>query len=245
MSAGTHLQMVILQPIWMRLLVGSGSSEEHCPLLLDADAKGCVKGRCGERIHVYMASTLRAHCPHITWMLAMQDHLLPMHIIGVIIHGKPDKRYFFVAYPHLAGDSNLNLECIRLALRQHFGDAGLPPNLYVVVDNASDNKSRFVIGGLGWLVVHDYVNEVELTMLPVGHTHEDIDQVLGTPARKRPISITPCGLACTPHTCVYSMPARAQRACSLTHLCRHSVFFAGISCHWSGTVACRICRDDT
>ena len=46
-----------------------------------------------------------------------------MHIVGVIIHGNPDRRYFFAVYPHLAGDSNLNLECIRLALladRKHF-----------------------------------------------------------------------------------------------------------------------------
>ena len=37
------------------------------------------------------------------------DHLLCMHVVGVIIHGSPDRRYFFLAYPHLAGDSNLNV----------------------------------------------------------------------------------------------------------------------------------------
>ena len=99
-----------------------------------------------------------------------------MHIVGVIIHGNPDKRYFFVVYPHLAGDSNLNVECIRLALHQHFKETGLRPNLYVVVDNASDNKSRWVLGSLAWLVAQGKVNQVELSMLPVGHTHEDIDQ---------------------------------------------------------------------
>ena len=100
------------------------------------------------------------------------DHLLVMHVVGVIIHGNPDKRYFFLAYPHLAGNSNLNLECIRLALVQYGKDTGysLRPNLYIQFDNASDNKSRFVIGGLAWLLLKDLVNQVEMVMLPVGHT---------------------------------------------------------------------------
>lgn len=100
-----------------------------------------------------------------------------MHIVGVIIHGNPDRRYFFVVYPHLAGDSNLNLECIRLALLADRKHGTLRPNLLVMVDNASDNKSRFTIGGLAWLVAQGLVNQVEVAMLPVGHTHEDIDQV--------------------------------------------------------------------
>ena len=100
-----------------------------------------------------------------------------MHIVGVIIHGNPDRRYFFVVYPHLAGDSNLNLECIRLALVQFCKETGFRPNLYVMVDNASDNKSRYTLGTLSWLVAQMYLNQVEVVMLPVGHTHEDIDQV--------------------------------------------------------------------
>lgn len=48
-----------------------------------------------------------------------------MHVVGIIIHGSPDRRYFFLAYPHLAGDSNLNLECIRLALEQYRKDTGV------------------------------------------------------------------------------------------------------------------------
>lgn len=79
------------------------------------------------------------------------EHLLVMHVVGVIIHGNPDKRYFFLAYPHLAGDSNLNMECIRLALEQYRKDMNLPnlrPTLYLLFDNASDNKSRFTFGSL-------------------------------------------------------------------------------------------------
>lgn len=102
-----------------------------------------------------------------------------MHIVGVIIHGNPDKRYFFLAYPHLAGDSNLNLHCIRRALLLYCQDMGyqsLLPILRIQVDNAADNKSRYVIGTLASMILKGIVNQIELSMMLPGHTHEDIDQ---------------------------------------------------------------------
>ena len=41
-------------------------------------------------------------------------------------------------------------------------------DIYVQVDNASDNKSRFVFGGLAWMVLKDLAHQVEVVMLPVG-----------------------------------------------------------------------------
>ena len=46
------------------------------------------------------------------------------------------------------------------------------PKLYLQLDNASDNKSRYIIGMMGWLVEHNYVDQVEIVFLMVGHTHE-------------------------------------------------------------------------
>ena len=37
---------------------------------------------------------------------------LTLHVAGVLIHGRPDKRYLFPASQQLAGDANLNLECL-------------------------------------------------------------------------------------------------------------------------------------
>eukprot|EP00965_Chrysotila_dentata_P117210 3873608-Pleurochrysis_carterae.AAC.1 len=47
----------------------------------------------------------------------------------------------------------------------------------VQFDNASDNKSRWVIGFCGWLVKKGWVKEVQLYMMIPGHTHEDVDAV--------------------------------------------------------------------
>eukprot|EP00965_Chrysotila_dentata_P050726 1681373-Pleurochrysis_carterae.AAC.1 len=43
------------------------------------------------------------------------------------------------------------------------------------LDNASDNKSRWMLGFFAWLVKLGWVKEVRLPMMMVGHTHEDID----------------------------------------------------------------------
>lgn len=95
---------------------------------------------------------------------------MPLHIVGVLIHGLPDKKYFFAAGAHLAGNAALNAECFRRALLMHLKATGFRRKLHLQVDNASDNKNRYIIGLLGWLVLYDYVGIIELCMLMVGHT---------------------------------------------------------------------------
>lgn len=51
----------------------------------------------------------------------------------------------------------------------------LVPVAFSQIDNASDNKNRWVLGFFAWLVLIGWVKEVQLSMMMVGHTHEDID----------------------------------------------------------------------
>lgn len=54
----------------------------------------------------------------------------------------------------------------------------LPDTLYVQLDNTcKQNKSRFLMAYLGELVRVGVFSEVYVSFLPVGHTHEDIDQM--------------------------------------------------------------------
>jgi hypothetical protein len=54
----------------------------------------------------------------------------------------------------------------------------LPDTLYVQLDNTcKQNKSRFLMAYLGELVRAGVFSEVYVSFLPVGHTHEDIDQM--------------------------------------------------------------------
>ena len=47
--------------------------------------------------------------------------------------------------------------------------------LYIQADNAADNKNQYLLFVAAWLVLNKIVEEVEIGMLVVNHTHEDID----------------------------------------------------------------------
>ena len=58
---------------------------------------------------------------------------MKLHVIGMIFHACPDAVHLFAALPQLAGDSNLNIECMMRALKHDFGENGMLPKLHVQV----------------------------------------------------------------------------------------------------------------
>eukprot|EP00965_Chrysotila_dentata_P117011 3867284-Pleurochrysis_carterae.AAC.1 len=133
---------------------------------------------------------------------AAEDQLknaMKLHVVGVIFHGgnrneegvNSDLISLLAALPHLAGNSNLNCKCLYRALKYHFEEHGMLPRLHILAsklcvspppralgfNNASDNKSRWVLGFCARLVRLGYVKEIHLSMMRPGHTHEDIDAV--------------------------------------------------------------------
>lgn len=55
----------------------------------------------------------------------------------------------------------------------------LPPFVYLQMDSAGDNKSKTMARFAEWLVKSGVFLKVKICMLPVGHTHEDIDASFG------------------------------------------------------------------
>ena len=110
-----------------------------------------------------------------------------LHLTGVIIHGRPDKRYMFCSLPYMPGNANLNIECIRRALLHHLSRGSFKPKLYIQVDNASDNKNYTVILMLAWLVHHDYVSQARDNPMPL-------------PCLTMPCHATPCPCVCISYT---------------------------------------------
>ena len=78
--------------------------------------------------------------------------------------------------------SNLVLEslykCIETFLKER--DVTYVRNLYVQLDNTPSNKSWALIAGCAALIVLGLVRKVKLSYCLVGHTHEDIDAMIGT-----------------------------------------------------------------
>lgn len=102
-----------------------------------------------------------------------QAKLLHTHVTGVMLHGK--STYMVLdcnQYPH---DSNWTLNCLLYCLDREFGSTGFPQTLYIQLDNcARENKNRYFLGFMGYLVHKKIFKEVYMSFLVVGHTHEGL-----------------------------------------------------------------------
>jgi len=108
-------------------------------------------------------------------------HGLRQCVMGVKVHGQRMDHYVTHARVGTGGGSNFTVECISRTLRKVAAMDGrngrLPPHLYMQMDNCSgDNKNFAIVGYLNYLVAQGVFSTVEVGFLPVGHTHEDIDQ---------------------------------------------------------------------
>ncbi len=101
------------------------------------------------------------------------------HLFGAIVHGRA--LYGFSYLDNCKHGTNLTIEALHRVLIKEWlrgGKEPLPRVLFLQLDNCSkQNKSQFLIAYLGLLVGWDVFEEVILSFLPVGHTHEDIDQL--------------------------------------------------------------------
>ena len=117
------------------------------------------------------------------WWSALRKECLCQHLLGVLVHDRPDKIFLYTVNDTIKGDANLNIEGIRRTLADLYETEPMPKTVYIQADNASDNKCWAMLAFLGTLVFHGYTNDVYLSFLLVGHTHEDIDQRFSIIAR--------------------------------------------------------------
>lgn len=123
---------------------------------------------------------------------------LRTHVTGAILHTKAPYAklvYCFVDFVQFPHDSNLTLTVIVNVLVDFAKTNQFPEVLYLQMDNTCrENKNRFVLTFCAALVhlqifkkvsillLYNYdlsfiLFQVQINFLPVGHTHEDIDQV--------------------------------------------------------------------
>ncbi len=100
-------------------------------------------------------------------------------IEGTICHGRSPARRVFLSF-NQPGNTNTVLDTILLTIADIFeGDfSKVPPIFFLQLDNTSStNKNNIQIAFNAALVELGIFKEVWLSFLPVGHTHEDIDQM--------------------------------------------------------------------
>lgn len=96
--------------------------------------------------------------------------------MGCLVHGR--QPYAFTFWDNFKHGTNVTIESMYRVLADLVLDGPLPPRLFLQLDNTSkQNKSKFMIGWLAYLVQLGLFRVIVVSFLPVGHTHEDIDQM--------------------------------------------------------------------
>jgi hypothetical protein len=125
------------------------------------------------------ADQSRFHLPHFKELshANMGNWGIHLHLMGILNHGRQPITATYL--PNVKQGNNVTIDCLHLALVHNLKREGvIPPTVYVQLDNTTKQcKSRFFLGYCAYLVHLGVVKDVVISFLPVGHTHEDIDQL--------------------------------------------------------------------
>ena len=102
---------------------------------------------------------------------------LKMHLMIDYVAGH--NVYIYNHLDNVYGDPNLTIECLWRTLKHVEKERGvLPRKLFLQLDNSTrENRNSYVFAMLGWWVEQGAFDEIEVCFLPVGHTHNEPDQV--------------------------------------------------------------------
>ena len=104
---------------------------------------------------------------------------LKTHITGVHVPGDPDHPFrAYTWHDRFPSGSDVVITILLRTLCEIAKTRPLPEKLYLHLDNCwRENKNRFVLG-IGHLLVEEGVfKKVKICFLPVGHTHNIVDQM--------------------------------------------------------------------
>lgn len=116
--------------------------------------------------------------PHFsTTTKDVTGHALKVRLIGLLEHSTPNRLHLYTLTEEHETGSNHIVESLHRFINDRNVRSPLPPLLYVQLDNCTrENKNRYFLGFVDCLVSWGVFESVEVGFLPVGHTHEDIDQ---------------------------------------------------------------------
>jgi hypothetical protein len=164
--------------------------QKHLEFVLqEREAYYARKKMAKDRPHEYMSIIIDytdklylpwRHTPPKRWRGKSR---LPLNLFGIIDHGNR-KRMLYAHHPSRAQDVNSVLSMLWDYLCSTLPSIPLhlrPKTLYLQADNCyRENKNRFMLAFCSLLVYLGVFDSVQLSLLPPGHTHEDIDQMFST-----------------------------------------------------------------
>lgn len=120
--------------------------------------------------------------PHfITPVKSARGHALKVKLVGVLHHCVPNQLHLYTMTEEHETGANHIVETLHrfINMRSSFGP--LPRTIFIQLDNCSrENKNHFLLSYLESLVALKVFDVVEVGFLPIGHTHEDIDQTFSS-----------------------------------------------------------------
>ncbi len=116
--------------------------------------------------------------PH--FMIKKKDdrgHTLKVRLVGLLEHNQLNKLRLYTLTEEYPTGANHVIEAVHRFLSERVNQSTLPRTFYIQVDNCTkENKNRFLFSYIESLIHWNIFDQVEVSFLPVGHTHEDIDQ---------------------------------------------------------------------
>lgn len=103
---------------------------------------------------------------------------LVTHLTGILMHGRTNAARVYTWYDRFPTGADSVITILLDCLREAETNAPLPPVLYLHMDNCwRENKNKYVVSICNLLVRLGIFEKVKLCFLPVGHTHDDVDQM--------------------------------------------------------------------
>ncbi len=116
---------------------------------------------------------------------AERGHAIKVKLVGMLEHACENRlRLLTMTEEHQTGANHI-VESLHRFLMDRSLYSQVPPTLYLQFDNCTrENKNRFFLSYVECLVRWRVFKQVEVSFLPVGHTHEDIDQAFSTTSKR-------------------------------------------------------------
>lgn len=126
--------------------------------------------------------------PHFTTTPKSQrGHAMKVKLVGLLEHRLQNRLSLATMTQEHQTGANHVIEMVHRFLNRKRSESQLPAKLFVQLDNCTrENKNRYLMGYFEMLVRNLVFESVEVGFLPIGHTHEDVDQCFSsTSARLR------------------------------------------------------------
>lgn len=116
--------------------------------------------------------------PHFVTKRKYQNgHALKVNLTRVLDHRLRNMLYLFTITERDETGASYDIDAIDPFINHESKASPLPSTLYVKLDNCSrENKNWFLFAYIENLVAWSIMDEIEVAILPVGHTNEAIEQ---------------------------------------------------------------------